>query len=120
MFVKEIEWINEEYREAVIVVSDSVNEVRCFADQFKNQLFDELSETLECIDVKNIYLNCEKKTFIEELDSDFEYHIGGVLYSKEEGIICVGKLRFHIYADLIPGDIYDNDYIEFITMRVDI
>ena len=67
MFIKSIDWMDEERREAIVIVSDMENEIKCFADGLKYDVGDVLVDPLECLTTKNVFRSYENKTFIDTI-----------------------------------------------------
>lgn len=120
MFIKSIDWMDEERREAIVIVSDMENEIKCFADGLKYNVGDVLVDPLNCLTTKNVFRSYENKTFIDNKRTCFSYRVIGRLIDKSNGLVQIGDISLHISPELIPGDIERNEQIEFETDRIDL
>lgn len=119
MYIKNIEWLDQNEEEAITIVSDTKYEITCFADGLQQGINDELTKPLECVIVKNI-IRSDEEDKVEKTDSSFGYHLCGRLLDRKSGLMVVGQIKLHIKPELIPGDIDDDEQIEFDCCRIDI
>ena len=119
MFIKNINYLDANIKEAVVVVSEGLLELSCFSDSCSLAIGDVLNDALECLDVSNIE-TIEDSYEIIKLNGPFDYLLKGKLINKMEGIVNIGGILIHIDEDEIPNDIEEGMYISFETSRIDI
>lgn len=120
MYIKEIEWLDEENKEAVLNVVSGMHSIKCFSYPCKHKIGDILTEPLECLETKNVVLCRVPEEDIKKLEKPFKYRICGKLKCKEESILEVYGFKIHLDENMIPNDIKDGAYIQFISSRIDI
>ena len=116
MFVKKIVQFDEDALEAVVIVSDGVHELMCYA-----QPFDKKEEfTLLAFMCSNIY-RAENNCFVIEKTSNshFSYKLQGEVLSAAKGIVKVGQLLIN-GVDYIPKDICNGEFVVFDVSRMDL
>ena len=73
MFIKLVEWINEDIREAEVTVSDGFYNIVCFSHPFNKGINDTISEPLNCIEVKNVVTSKRQILYANKDSTSFEY-----------------------------------------------
>lgn len=120
MYIKKIEWLNKEIKEAVLKVVNNRESLSCFSCPCSYCIGDVLTEPLECLDTDDVVRCDEKKATIEKMDGIFKYRLQGQLIDAERGIMDVDGFVIHIDSQKIPNDIRNGMYIRMITSRIDI
>ena len=122
MFVKSIHWMDKEDKEAEVIVSDGKNEILCFSHPFSGAIGDILVNPLECMDAEEIQILDDENFNIEKIDPNdyFEYKIGGKLISADKKLVLVGDLLLSLEGCDIPKDLKNNNFVTFITSRINI
>lgn len=120
MYIKEIEWLDEESKEAILTVVSDGHSLTCFSHPCGYNIGDVLTEPLECLDTDDVIL-CEKpEEDIEKLGKIFNYRIRGRIKSKDEFILEVYGFNLHLDKNKISNDINEGAYIQFLSSRIDI
>lgn len=89
MYIKRIEWLDKEGKEAIIEVAKGKESLICFSCPCLYNLSDVLYESLECLDSNNIVLCNTKKCGIKKLEGAFKYKLAGQIKDKKRGRIDV-------------------------------
>lgn len=120
MYIKEIKWLDQESKEAMLTVASDGHSLTCFSHPCSYKIGDVLTEPLECLDTDDVIL-CEKpEEDIEKLGKIFNYRICGRIKSKDESILEVYGFNLHLDKNKIPNDINEGAYIQFLSSRIDI
>lgn len=119
MIVKEIIWLDKLYREAEVIITDSIVDVVCFSCPCKYAVHQEISTPLNCLDIENIITEDNEGWRIERI-GEYEYQMQGQLISKEKGLIRVGGFLFRFEEKRLPGDVKDGNFISFFCPRIDL
>ncbi len=120
MYIKNIFWMDEMSKEAIVIVSDGNNDIRAFCDCCNYQYNDQLSDSLNSLSEENIQKNNNNTEKIEALDDNFKYLIFGEIIKKTQGLIKVNGFLITIDETKLPHDLNDGDHISFITNRIDL
>ncbi len=120
MYIKDIKWLDEGEKEAILEVAQGMKSLVCFSCPCLYDIGYTLSEPLECVDVSNIVLCNTVESGIKKLEGTFKYKLLGSVTDKENGLINVNGFDIHIDEKWIPNDIRDGMYIEFVTSRIDV
>jgi hypothetical protein len=120
VFIKFIEWLDEENREAEVMVTDGVFDVLCFSHPFNKTLNDVLTEPLYCLDANQIVISNEQVAFANKGSISYGYSICGKLIDKKKQLILLGKIMMCLDSSDIPKDICEGDFIEFSVLRLDL
>lgn len=120
MYVKNIEWLNRESKEAILNIINNRESLMCFSCPCFYNIGDMITSPLECLDADDIILCNEEESIIRRIDESFQYKIKGKLKDKANGIVDTFGFYLHIDEDKIPGDLKNGMYIQFITSRIDI
>ena len=75
MFVKSINWIDEEALEAEVTVSDNYIDIICFSHPFKKSIGEMLIDPIYCFDAENVILSYVETTSACKHNSTFGYSI---------------------------------------------
>ena len=111
-------WIDEDSREADILLSDGVYSIECFCSDCNLSEGDVFSDILYGFNIKNIVKSFNEEYVIDKKDDN--YHIQGKLVDVENGVLQIGELKIDLSDGNIPKDIKQNDYIEADISRIDI
>lgn len=116
MFVKKIVQFDEDALEAVVIVSDGVHELMCYAQPFdKKDKF-----TLLAFMCSNIYRVEDHRFKVEKTsNSYFSYKLQGEVLDMTKGIVKIGQLILS-GVDYIPKDICNGEFIVFDVSRIDL
>ncbi len=120
MDIKEIKWLDEGEKEAILEVTQDMKSLICFSCPCLYGLGYTLSEPLECVDASDIVLCDTVECDIKKLEGTFKYKLIGRVKDKENGLIDVNGFDLHIDEKIIPKDIINGMYIEFVTSRIDV
>lgn len=120
MMIKEIEWLDKWSKEAILEVVSGSESLRCFSHPCSYGIGDTLNEKLECLDVKDIVICDTPGYIIKKMEDAFAYEIKGKLVDKQNGFIEVNGFYLHIDENIIPKDIPNEKYIQFIVSRIDL
>lgn len=120
MYIKKIEWLDKENKEAVLEVCGNTKALICFSYPCHYNLNDELNEPLQCLDSYDIISCDEEQIKIERINESFEYKLVGKVKNAEEGIIEVEGFSLCIDRNKMPKDIVNGNYIQFTTSRIDV
>lgn len=120
MFVKSINWIDEEALEAVVTVSDNYIDILCFSHPFKKSIGETLIDPIYCFDAENVILSHEEITSANKNNSTFGYSIRGKLISKENKLVLLGNIKLCLEDAYIPDSILEGCFIEFDVSRFDL
>ncbi len=120
MYIKEIEWIDKEGKEAILKVVNDTKSLMCFSYPCSYNIGDLLTEPLECLDTDDIVLCETKENSIEKMEGPFKYKLKGKLKDIQNGIIEVFGFDIHIDEEKIPSDITNGMYVQFVASRIDI
>lgn len=118
MYIKEVIWLDEESKEAKLLVTDGVCEVECFSHPFNGKKDDILTDPICCLEVKDVILSCSNDSSIQKNRN--EYHVTGLLVSKKPQIVKAGKILIDLGNSYIPNDIKPDDHIAFSASRFDV
>lgn len=120
MYIKKIEWLDKEGKEAILKVVNETKSLMCFSCPCSYNVGDVLTEPLECLDSHAI-VSCEtEENCIEKMEGTFKYRLKGRLKDIQKGIFEVYGFDLHIDEEKIPGDIKNGMCIQFVTSRIDI
>lgn len=120
MFIKSINWIDEEALEAEVTVSDNYIDILCFSHPFKKNIGETLTDSIYCFDVENVILSDKEITCANKNNNTFEYSIRGKLINKENKIVLLGNIKLCLEDAYIPDSIPEHCFIEFNVSRFDL
>ncbi len=120
MYIKRIEWIDKEEKEAILKVSCNKKNIVCFAYPCLYNVGDILNDPLECLDCHEIIECDEARYSIEKLEGKFKYRLKGKIKDIQNGIMEVYGFDIHIDRSRVPGDIINGMYVQLVTSRIDI
>jgi hypothetical protein len=118
MKIKNITWESKEDLEASVVITDGEFEVTTFCQPCKHSVGDIISEALISIDTMNIVRSYSKTGSIKVDERKYHYTIIAKVDNAKTGVVSVGRIKIDI--GILPGDIIDGDYIEFVINRLDL
>lgn len=120
MFIKSINWIDEEALEAEVTVSDNCIDILCFSHPLQKTIGETLIDPIYCLDAENVMLSYEKITCADKNNSTFGYSIRGKLISKESKLVLLGNIKLCLEDAYIPDGIPEGSFIEFDVPRFDL
>ncbi|MDR1159579.1 MAG: hypothetical protein LBK69_03035 [Syntrophomonadaceae bacterium] len=120
MFVKSIDWIDEEAQEAEVIVSDGSVSILCFSHPFKKNVNDILAEPIHCLDAENVAVSEEQVAYANRSNTTFGYSICGKLADKENKIALLGNIKLCLEDAYIPDSIPEGSFIAFDVSRFDL
>ena len=115
MYVKNIEWLDEDIREAIIFVTDGKFELKCFSsccDYAKDSI---IQSELEVLSAYDIYIVDGDERII--YNNGFFYEL---VAKKVQNCLHVGKIRINIENEYIAKDIADGEYVHVKIERIDL
>lgn len=118
MYVKEIKWIDEENKEAIVEISDSKNVINCYAYSLKYNIGEIINENLEALEIKDVIsvdIIEEEKVIMDGLSCN----VIGVLCC-DKSVLKIGDLLINIQKENIPKDINDETKVSARITRVDL
>jgi len=120
MYVKTINWIDQDSREAEVIVSDGHIELLCFSHPFKKNINEKLKEPIHCFDANNVVLSKEQVIYANKRDNFFSYSLCGKLVDRKNKLVCLRDIKLCLENAHISSDIPNDSYVEFDVSRLDI
>lgn len=120
MFVKSINWIDEDSQEAEVIVSDGCIEVLCFSHPFKKEINSVLEDPIYCFNTENVILAQEQSVSVYKSNNHFAYSLRGKLVDKKNKLVYLGNITLCLEDAYISNDILESSYIEFDVSRLDL
>ena len=96
MYIKSIEWMDKDAREAILTVGDGIQELVCFCHPCFYHINDTVSEPLKCLDVKDIIVSRANIYDIKSKTGTLNYKLMGELINAQAGLIKVYSFYLHI------------------------
>jgi len=118
IIVKKVYWIDEDSREADILLSDGTYSIKCFCSDCTFSEGDTVSEIIYGFNVKNIVKSLNEDYVIDEKNDN--YYIQGKIINRESDILQIGEFKIDLSDGNIPKDINQSDYIEVNISRIDV
>lgn len=118
IFVKKIEWIDIDTKEADVTLSDNQYELVCFLDEFFGKIGGKFDDMLYAIVDGDVYKS-EDNLFLVKHLNNFEYFIIAKIFDKTRNIAQVGEFLINIGGG-IPNDLENGEFVEFRARRIDI
>lgn len=118
IIVKDITWIDEESREADVLLSDKEYFVECFCSDCSLSVGDVFFDMIHGFNVTRIYRSFEKKS--EVVRKNGIYHLKGQLIDKKNLTLRIGEFSFDLSEGNVPNDIKENEFVEVNLSRLDI
>ncbi|MBF0780538.1 MULTISPECIES: hypothetical protein [unclassified Granulicatella] len=113
-----IEWIDKDNEEAEVTLSDGEHQLVCFAHPFNLKEGESIKNSIFILGYEEIFKSYENKYQIKYL-GNLKQYINGKVIDRKRGLVQVGEFMLGgVYV--IPGDLVDGDYIEFLVYRCDI
>lgn len=119
MYIKNINWIDKDNKEALAIVTNNKIELECFSYPLENNENDTI-DIIHCLSVQDICISTKKEYSIQYNEKNKEYIVCGQLINKEEGILLFDDIKMDISGSYIPADIKEGEFIYFKTNRLDI
>ena len=120
MYIKSIEWRDKDAREAILTVSDGIQELVCFCHPCFYHINDTVSEPLKCLDVKDIIVSRANIYDIKSKTGTLNYKLMGELINAQAGLIKVYSFYLHIDEKKLPKDLIDGNHVQFTVSRIDV
>lgn len=120
MFVKSIDWIDEENIEADVEISDGKYFIICFACPFNYQEGDVYKDTIHCLDIEYVYTSQENSYYVERIRKSYNYILKGKVVDLSNKIMKVGEIKIDVSNTSFPNDIYQDQFIEVKITRMDL
>jgi len=123
VFIKHIDWDDEEAGVANVLVSNGRIDILCFSHPFDGSVGDTLTEPLYCLDAENVVVSEQPEAYVQKNDSlgYFGYSVCGKLIDRKNHIVSVdGDILLSLENDDIPYDISEGDDIMFDVLRMDV
>ena len=122
MFIKHIDWLDKEAREAAVLLSDGIIVILCFSHPFSGVVGDKLTEPIHCLDAENITVADNHKAYVKRKNSlgYFGYSVCGKFIDRKNQIVLLGNATLSLGNVYIPNDISEGSYITFDVGRLDI
>ncbi|EAC5232747.1 hypothetical protein CSI37_08260 [Listeria monocytogenes] len=118
--VKSIHWLDEDAREADIILTDGEYNVVCFSHSCEFALNGVYNELIYCFDPINIFKLNQKEYSMEVPDDNSDFYIlKGKLIDATDSIIQIGEFRIDISESDIAQDIHEGDFVELKVHRID-
>ena len=119
MFIKKIDSFDNYSGEADLIISDGIYELLCYCSIYQNELkaMSRINE-IESFLCDNI-LRVETKEYLIIKQKEFySYHLQGKVLDVDKHIVCIGSIMIKLDTPL-PGDIKNQEFIEFDVVRLD-
>ena len=113
-YIKNINYIDKDVNEVEITLNDGQVELMAYCDNYR-----EIAPLILSTFMTSDVMISDDKTFRAINKGNYSHTIQGELYSKELGIVRVGKFFISIDKEEIPGDVFDGDFIIFNCIRLD-
>lgn len=118
IFIKKIDWIDIDRKEAEITLTDKQYELVIFSDECLGKVGDEFDDILYAMIGKDIYKSEETACLAHHL-KNFEYFLIARLFDKDQNIVQLGEFLIKIGGG-IPEDLQNGDLVELYARRIDI
>lgn len=119
MYIKDIKWLDEINREAIVIITNDKIEIECFSHPLEKNKND-IINNIYCINVENVCISTKDEYKINYNEESMKYIISGKLKNRETGIITFEDLEMDISKSYIPIDIKEGEFICFNASRLDI
>lgn len=119
MFIKDVQYLSEPAEEALLTISDGLNECIAFCQPCNKSVGECIKDPLCILDVYQIQITEAKKEYLKPIGQHFGYEVCATIRNIENKILKVGSILLEIDSDL-PGDIAQGDKVDFICERIDI
>ncbi|EJE1816667.1 hypothetical protein QSN48_000216 [Listeria monocytogenes] len=118
--VKSIHWLDEDAREADVVLTDGEYNVVCFSHPCELTLNGVYNNLIYCFDPFDIFkLNQAEYRLEVPNDNPDLYILKGKLIDATDSIIQIGEFRIDISEGDIAQDIHEGDFVELKVHRID-
>ncbi|ECB9706056.1 hypothetical protein FL866_13735 [Listeria monocytogenes] len=118
--VKSIHWLDEDAREADVVLTDGEYNVVCFSYPCELTLNGVYNELIYSFDPFDIFKLNQAEYSMEKPNDNQELSIlKGKLIDATDSIIQIGEFRIDISEGDIAQDIYEGDFVELKVHRID-
>ncbi|EAD8644619.1 hypothetical protein H6H07_000540 [Listeria monocytogenes] len=118
--VKSIHWLDEDAREADVVLTDGEYNVVCFSHPCELTLNGVYNKLIYCFDSFDIFKLNQAEYSMEKPNDNQELSIlKGKLIDATDSIIQIGEFRIDISEGDIAQDIHEGDFVELKVHRID-
>ncbi|EDN9971674.1 hypothetical protein GKT18_07095 [Listeria monocytogenes] len=118
--VKSIHWLDEDAREADVILTDGEYNVVCFSHPCELTLNGVYNELIYCFDPFDIFKLNQAEYSMEKPNDNQELSIlKGKLIDATDSIIQIGEFRIDISEGDIAQDIHEGDFVELKVHRLD-
>lgn len=118
MYIKQIVSIDTISGEADVVVSDGLYELLCYNYQSAKFALNMDVDELSILFSEHIMKSSNPQFFINKLSGYYAYHLQGKVIDVNEPTIIIGDLTINL-DKMLPNDIVEGDFVEFIAQRID-
>ncbi|MGL5515139.1 MAG: hypothetical protein ACRDBM_18160 [Sporomusa sp.] len=118
--ISNLSWISQDAMEAEITITDGVYELVCFSQPCNFIKGQQISEPIHCMNNTNVVRSKNKEYYIGKLKGVFDYNITAKLIDENCGLVKIGKIIIELEKGSLPGDIEENEYLNFDCQRLDI
>jgi hypothetical protein len=115
--ILDIKWMDDEKREAILLLSTGSHFVQVFCHPCTFQIGDTIVLPLQSLDDETIVRVDGGQYGIINHGDSFESSITARVEDAKAGIVSVGPIKIQLGADL-PGDIVNGETISFISSRL--
>jgi hypothetical protein len=119
MFIKEIQYLSEPAREALLTISDGSNECIAFCQPCDKSVGEVIKDSLYIFEAYQIQISGTDREYLKPIGRYFRHEICATIKNIQSRILKVGSILLEIDSDL-PGDISKGDKVNLICERIDI
>ena len=117
MFVKSINWLDQQAEEAEVSVSDGSWECKAYSMPCSCSVGDYLKDPLFCLGATSVVKAVPSEPKLSKLQDKSRYEIVGQIVDHSNSVVCVGTLRFNVDQPF-PGDLKLGDWVQFTVDRI--
>lgn len=110
-------WSGDDSDEAIVTISDGVNEARCYAHPLEVAP-ETPKEPMLALEVAGVARTVGLPVGIRHFGDAFEHEVRGVVVSLAPPVLAVGELLLDLGLPL-PGDVVVGDVVECVVSRLD-
>ncbi|MBP3201754.1 MAG: hypothetical protein J6M39_08925 [Lachnospiraceae bacterium] len=119
MIITNINWIDQNNKEAIVTISDSRFNIVCFADNLRYKIGDKICERLNALCINDIKRISNNNHYDVKMKDTFNCKIIAKLCNNKS-ILKIGNIIIDITGCYLPNDLNDNDLVEAELSRVDL